>query len=727
MADAALADPTAPDDPQEARRQAACAQRWIAELGISEKAQSKWLERAKKIAKLYKRENSQEDGKRRFAMLWANTETIKPAIYARPPHPVVVRRFEDADPIARICSEVLERALSASIDLQDVDGRLRECRDDFVLFGRGQTWERYVPTHGPQVVPQVELQVVTEGHGDGDDGEAQYQDETGAIIPAEQVQRREDGSAYMAGEPYSPVIYEESITDYVNWDDFGHSVARTWNEVWYCWRRVYLGREQLIERFGPIGKLVPLDWGPVQQGQRDTDAALTKKAAIYEIWDRSTKKVYWISKGWSSRPLDERDDPLGLEGFFPCPRPLLATVANDSVIPTPDYVYYQDQAEEIDKLTGRISELQDAVKVRGFYAATEKTNLNTLFNSSNNTLIPVPDWMRIKEGGGARGMVEYWPIDLVVNALNALIAQRQQMISDVYQITGVSDILRGMNDPSATATAERIKGAWGTLRIRTKQVEMMRFARDALRIKAEVIAEKFDPETLKAVTGMDLPTNAEKAQIQAQIAQGAQAWQMQVQQARMMGQQPPPQPPIPDEMQERLASPSWEDVVGLLRDNAGRQFRVDVETDSTIEMDEQEEKQNVVELTSALGGFIQQWGPAVQQNPALAPLAGALVKYAVRRFRAGRDLEATIDQVMDAMAKQPPPSAQGSAPAPPPDPTPLQVAQTKLQTEQIKQQGETQRAVIDAHTQAGDQQIAAQSNQLKLIAFPRDPQPQVQA
>jgi len=715
----------APDPQLDEREQQRCAQRWIAELGVSEKAQRKWLERSKKIVKRYKDESANssdaEFRKRRFAMLWSNTETMKPAVYARAPEPVVARRFDDADPVGRNASEVLERGLSTSIELQDIDGVLQLCRDDYVLIGRGQTWERYVPTHGPAVTPEIELQVI--GEGDDDDAEpGGYRDAEGAEYTPDQVTKREDGSYYTLGEPYEPVIYEESITDYVNWDDFGHSDARTWNEVWYVWRRVYLSREQMIKRFGALGKLVPLDWGPIQQGSRDIENQLQKKAAVYEIWDKNAKKVYWISKSWSSRPLDERDDPLGLEGFFPCPRPLLATTANDSVIPVPDYVYYQDQAEEIDKLTARIAELQDAVKVRGFYAGEGKTNLNSLFNAPNNTLIPVPEWIRLKEGGGAAGMVEYWPINLVVAALDAIIGQRQQLINDVYQITGVSDIMRGMNDPRATAYAEGKKTAWGTLRIRTKQVEMMRFARDGLRIKAEVIAEKFDVETLKAISGVKLPTAEEKAQAQAMYDQGAQQYQQAVAQAQAAGQQPPPQPEVPPELEQALQSPTWEDVIGLLRDNAARSFRIEVETDSTIEPDEQEEKAAVIELTTALGGFIAQWGPAVQANPALAPLAGALIKNAVRRFRAGRELEAVIDQTMDQVVAGAAQAAQ--AQVPPPDRTAVEVQTLKNQQEQMKQQGENERAQLDAQLEAGDQELRQTDQRLKLVIGQRDPEPQ---
>jgi hypothetical protein len=729
MADT-VTDPSAEPVDRKAQQ---CAQKWIAELGVSEKHQRAYLERAKKIVRMYKRQdNGQGDvetdaSRRKFPMLWANTETLKPVVYARAPEPVVSRRFDDADPVGRVVCEILERALATSLELQDLDGRLRECRDDYLLIGRGVPWERYVPTHGPEVVPEpVALQVI--GEGAEVDGPA-YTDDDGNKYAkdAEGVTLGEDGqSATYQAPAYRPVIYEESITDYVNWEDFGHGVARTWPEVPYVWRRVYLGRDELVKRFGAVGKVVPLDWGPVQQGIRDVGAEMARKAAVYEIWDKASKCVYWISKSWTSRPLDERKDPLGLPDFWPCPRPLLATTTNDSLIPTPDFAYYQGQAAEIDKLTGRISELQDALKVRGFYAGSEKTNLNTLFSASNNILIPVPEWLGLKENGGARGMVEYWPIDMVVAALDALIKQRQQLINDVYQITGIGDVLRGMSDPRATATAEHIKGVWGTLRVRDKQKEMIRFARDILRIKASVIAQKFDPETLKLISGVKLPTNAEKQALQAQVQQGAQLYQLQVQQAQAAGQPVPPPPQIPPEVQQALGSPTWEDAIALMRDQPLRQFRIDIETDSTVEPDEQEEKASMVEFIGAIGQFMTSWGPIVAAQPAMAPVAASLLKAAARRFRAGREFEQVLDEALNKLGQAPPPQQ----PATPPDKS-LEVAQVtgqaRIEQEKIKQAGEDGRAQLQASIDAGDQALEADALKLKLVIGGRDPEPQVTA
>src|SRR5882757_8250697 len=154
-----------------------------------------------------------------------------------------------------------------------------------------------------------------------------------------------------------------------------------------------MDRRGLVDRFGKIGRLIPLDWTPNpdydNSTRRPDDTTIVKKAAIYEVWDKPTGKVYWISKSWPAEPLDVRPDPLGLAAFFPCPRPLMATTPPDEYIPVPDYIYYQDQAEELDELTQRIGMLIAALRMVGVFDASMKTDLSNVFNGTQNTLIPI--------------------------------------------------------------------------------------------------------------------------------------------------------------------------------------------------------------------------------------------------------------------------------------------------------------------------------------------------
>jgi hypothetical protein len=250
------------------------------------------------------------------------------------------------------------------------------------------------------------------------------------------------------------------------------------------------------------------------------------------------------------------------------------------------------------------------------------------------------------------------------------------------------------------------------MRVRDRQKEMARVARDVIRIKAEVMAEHFSPETFAAMAGVQLLTAQQKALLQFQASA------LQRQQAA-----PPPQ------MLQALAMPTWEDVMALMRDDAKRAFRIDIETDSTIEPNEQEEKAQTVELIQALSSMVQSWGPAIEKAPQLGPMVAELIKFGVRRFRAGRELETVIEQTMAQIASGgigQAPAPQGP-PQPPPDQTPVQVANLNLQRETVKQQGEDRRAMLDAQIAQGEQALRQRDQQMKAVAFPRDPNPQVTA
>jgi hypothetical protein len=209
----------------------------------------------------------------------------------------------------------------------------------------------------------------------------------------------------VAGQQEAPeeIEYECAPTDYVHWKDFGHlpANARTWEEVTAVYRIAYMGKDALIERFGEEkAETIPIDTGPDGLDNRSSKKTNTQ-AAVYELWDKEKNKAFWFAKNVSTF-IDERDDPLGLEGFFPCPKPLYSTTTSDSLVPVPDFVLYQDQANELDILSDRIDGLVKALKVRGVYDASVPALQRLMTEGENNTLIPVEKWMAFSEKGGSQ-------------------------------------------------------------------------------------------------------------------------------------------------------------------------------------------------------------------------------------------------------------------------------------------------------------------------------------
>ncbi len=617
-------------------------QRYVAEIDIYEREFKPWETRGKKILKLYKDVDNNLGKKKRFNILWSNVQTLLPACYARDPQPVAERRFKDADPVGRTASEVLERCIAYTVDCQDFGHVMREVVSDRLLPGRGLAWVRYEPEF-------------------------------------EQAEQPEEGA-----EPDETLSYEKAIPDYVYWEDFGHSLARVWEEVSIVWRKVYMTRAKLVRRFGDLGKKIPLDYTP--KGLKDEKTAEDiKKACIYEIWDKDAKTVVFLSKSYP-RLIENSPDPLELTGFFPCPRPLFATLTTDSLQPVADYALYQTQAQELEELTAKIDTLQDALKVRGAYDASAP-KLENILKGSGNKLIPVENWAKFSENGGIEGAMQFVPIKEVAETLIALYESREKSKQDLYEITGLADIIRGNSEPNETATAQQIKGRFAVLRISDTQADVQRFARDLIRLLGEIIAEHFSLETIKAISGVKLLTNEERqmAEMQAQQAMA---------QAQQTGQEPPP---VPDELQELLRLPTWEQVHALLSDQVLREFRIDIETDSTIRTDEDADRLARTEFLTAAGAYIDKAAVAVQTLPEFGPLLGELLMFGVRSFRSARQIEPVFE---DAMKKL-------NAPKPPkPDP--------ELQKEQLKAQSAKELEELKAQTtiqvSQAEQSFQAQEN-----------------
>jgi hypothetical protein len=636
-------------DPDQAR---ATHKRWVTEIKLYEKKRKPFNERAKKITKRYKDERDSKDRTSRMNILWANIETLEPTVYAQVPKAEVRRRFRDHDPVGRVASTILERSVDYFLDCEDrFDETMQAARSDFLLVGMGVTWQRYVPhmqTVNPDPVavsmPDTGLQIDNEMEVSG------FVDAAGKHYDDADLDE-ETGEYSVTPEPYEEVEYEEAVDDYVHYLDFGHNVgARTWAEVYAVWRKAYLTREELHERFdATIGrnkvKLIPLDAKP--EGDEDDDKdSMFSKATVYEIWDKASKKAIWLHKNHEEGPLDERDDPLGLKEFFPCPRPLFATLANDNLIPVPDYAQYQDQAEEIDSLTARITHLTTALKLRGLYAG-ELNEIKRLFQDGNEAeLIPVENWAMFSEKGGIANAIAWVPLKEIADALISLYDARDRAKMVLYEVTGLSDILRGQGDADETATAQTLKAQWGSVRVRKKQKEIARMARDTVRIKAEIIANHFAPETILKIANVESLPEADHQYI------------------------------IP--------------ALDLIKNDKLRNFRVEIETDSTIAADEQADKESRVEFITAVTQFVQGWAPVIQATPQMAPMAAEFLKFAIRGFKAGDSLESVVEQVMDSMMQ---PQEPG-----PPDPAQMMQAEA----DKAKTQAEMAKAEASVITSSND-------------------------
>jgi hypothetical protein len=586
-----------------------------------------WNDKCDSIDRLYAdlKRLADVQGDREFQMFWANLEILKASVYSRSPAPAVEPRFKDMKHLPRAASEMLERALIVNFELEDMNAVMLQVRDDLLTIGRGAAWVRYEDDSDP--------------NEDRGAGEPQNQ-----RVPYEHVDRA----------------------------DFLHEPARKWGEVGWVAKRAWLTRDQGLRRFGDAFTKVDLKEREETAGRGEgAHYKGEKKGEVWEIWSKTRNCVVWVSEGLAEI-LDMREPFLKLEGFFPCPKPAFSTLERRRLIAVPDYYFYRDQLDEINELTARISALAECLRMKGFYAAgsgdlAEAVETAMRRNDQNAILVPVSNFAAL--GGAAlRDSIVWLPVAEIAATIRELILLRRQLIDDVHQITGLSDIMRGATEPAETATAQQLKSQYGSIRIRERQNELIRFARDLTRIAGEIMAENFTSRTFLDVTQMDLPSQAVvQEHLDEVLATAGDPAMMALTQenpeeAAKLRQQ------VGDQVKALQNAVTIEKVVDLLREQRTRPFVLEIETDSTIQVDENTEKQRRTEFLTALSAAIQQLTPLVQAQPAAGPFAAEMIKFAVAPFRAGRAMTAVIEEFTETIRRR----AQQSAVSSQPDPEQMQ-------------------------------------------------------
>jgi len=624
---------------------------WYNRILSYERAFKKWEGRADKILKRYRDDSrTQNNPNARFNILYSNVQTITPAVFARLPRPDVTRRFKDNDPIGRVACMLLERALEYELEhYSDYKTAMDSSVFDRMIGGRGTAWVRYEPhiVASEQDLPEDGLEV-----SDVVDDMDESPDENQASEP---------------GEMQEEIEYECAPVDYIHWRDFGHSVGRTWEEVTWVYRKVYMNRNALVERFGEeLGYEIPLDMKPEEGKSYTQNQNMPEQALIYEIWDKETGDAIWLSKSMG-KILDEKPDPLELEGFFPCPKPLYSNITTENLEPIPDFTMYQDQAKELDTLADRIDGLINALKVRGVFDASA-SELNRLFSEGeNNTLIPVKNWGAFAEKQGLRGAIDLIDIQPFASALMSCYQAMDQVKGQIYEIMGIADIQRGQTDPNETLGAQIIKSNNAAGRLKTMQHNVVNFATKILNLKAQIICKHFTEETIVRISGA------------AQLSD-----------------------------QDKQLVPQ---ALMLLKDESAKNFRIEVTSDSMIYQDEMQEKQDRMEFLQAVGNFMQNIIPLGQNAPELVPMAMEMLKFGVTGFKVGKGLEGLIDETADKLKEM---AAQPKQPQPNPEMMKIQAQSQAKQAEmQMSAQIEQQKIQAQMQAETNKQQMQAQENSLR--------------
>ena len=550
------------------------ATRWERELQAAKKSLSKFHSTAKKLNSRYLDERDaavSDPADAKFNLFWSNIEVLKASLYAKPPNVDVSNSYKDAeDDVSRVAGNILQRLLNH--DIEDDEATYpkisKQAVQDYLIVGLGQVWYRYeVETEKGKTEPVLDPQ-------------------TGEVLAE--------------GIEYEAITEEDACADYVYWEDFWWSPCRTWQDCRWVAKRIFMTREELIERFGEkIGKEVPVTKQKARaEGGLPNDP--WEKAGVFEIWDKTTRCAYWHVMGFNVC-LDYKKDPLNLRGFFPCPEPMIANATTTSFMPRSDYLLAQDQYTQIDELTTRLKYLIKACKVVGAYDKNS-TGLGRIFTDGlENQMIPVDNWAAFAEKGGIKGQMDFVPLDVIANVITTLTQQRDVLKGNLYEVLGIGDIMRGMTNPDETLGAQQLKAQFGGNRLQFKQQAIGEWVAGGQRIRAEIICDKFQPQTIIERSNVMRSPDASLAQ----------------------------------------------QAVALLKEQGDNKFyRITVEAEAMAMVDWAQERDSRSQFMQAVGGFIQAVGPLLENNKEAAPAILQMMKWGLGGFRVSKEIETILDQAI---------------------------------------------------------------------------------
>lgn len=515
---------------------------WLKQIEAERKAHADFRKAAQVAYDEYRGKDDKEGSERSFyPIFWANTQITHSALYAKTPKPDIRKRYQDSQ-IPKEVSRAIERAIAFTLDQEAIDDHAHRVVDDFLIAGLGVGKVEYLP-------------VVNEG-----------------VIATQRLR-----------------------LEYIPWNCFYWEPNKDWDDVEWIGIEHFLSKAEVKERFKvTVDVTATADTG-MSQKTRDPEAPNEDQVRVYEIWCRKTRTLHWI--GRDTADIDETiPDPLNLQGFYPVGRPMMLNVKCGALIPKPDYSYIRPLCRYVDRITKRIHSLTEQIKDVGAYDASFPELAKIADPSvADGTLVGIQQFaMKIAAQGGRASfdaVVATRDNTNKVNVVTNLDALAEKAKAQIFETTGISDIVRGASQASETAAAQQLKGHWANVRLARKQNAVNSFFRDIFRLMAEIVAEHFTPEQIAVMTGVQLTP----------------------------------------------------ELATVLRQDSMRSFAIDVETDSTIAGDEAEDKRQRLEFTKTFTDYAAQLFPQVTQGIIPADLAKGVMSIAVGGFKYSAELEDAIE------------------------------------------------------------------------------------
>lgn len=382
---------------------------------------------------------------------------------------------------------------------------------------------------------------------------------------------------------YEPEIsIDESGNEYVsernirieslNPCEFLYSSAEKASDIWWVARRHLLSREDIKRRFNYSPSDAELQF-------KQEDETQLKRGEVWEIWDKnSRKRAFLLLSSEKQTFLEETDDPYKLQEFFPCDTLDFIT---RGTTPVCEYDIYRKQADLLEVVCKKAAQIEDEVKYVTLIGSQDKGIAQRITAAQNGDVLSIPTDNMVN---AAESLIATTPVDKAILLLEHLQIEKEKLKQNIYDITGISDIMRGATDSQETATAQKIKGLFGSLRFQARQKKVQFFRKNIFKLIAEIIAEHYDEATLSEMTCTYLPTEEDKAKLVLMQQQGVQ---------------------LTPEQKSILETPTWGDIMYILRNDKLRNYTVDIETVATAFDDMEQQNAAIKDLTNLYLSMVQ--------------------------------------------------------------------------------------------------------------------------
>lgn len=625
---------------------------WRREIDNAKNYHEKSKEIAKQYQELYESQEQEEETrlslKSTYPIFWSNTQVLRPLLFSKLPKANITQSFFNDDEISRISSELVERLLTYLLKESDAENQIEKIRDAFLIQGIGIPRIVFIP---PEPI-EIKSKKKKEKPEMEDEGESENEDESSSKDYSEnmaegETEDTEEETSYETDESKKSFVIE-----FVDYQDFLKSTEKEWSKLRWIAFKKYYSRRELVEYFGKKGEKVPMTnvkYESLNQDSQQDD--LYKMCEVWEIWDKENKVCHFITFAGDGYVLSSEEDGYNLKNFFPIPMPM-GLNESKRLIPVPLYGKYKNLAEDLTDIHDRIQSLVKQAKFTGAYTSfAEQSDVENIMNGEDGEFKPLKTTANIDD---ARKLVVFKPLNEIANTITILRTEKMALKQDIQEITGLSDIVRGSSVASETATAQQLKGNFAISRIQPLQKEVEFTIRDTLRLLAELAVEKMSINEIIKITGLKV------VDVDLILTNAKQSLEMEKQQAITLLD---PQQP---DFQEKLAMLEQQVQIGFqktvkdlqdqlkgfviqfkdlpklaktIKDDKLRCISIDIETDSTVKIDQNQEKMDRMEYIRTISGTIQSMVPAVQTGVISKDALNEFVIFASKPFKVGRNLE----------------------------------------------------------------------------------------